>query len=163
MVECSGLESPCANPQKTAENAQFCGKRHAQEAMFAEGSAATDGTRTGTLTNIYFIGSANGPIKIGRADDPASRLISIQTGNPHRLDLILSIPGPASLEAFYHRKFSRFRMAGEWFRRCGEIEHEILRLDPTAMNRIDEWADLAGTRYGCDVCGPYPCRLFVHD
>jgi hypothetical protein len=114
-----------------------------------------------TRTNIYFMGAAGGPIKIGHAKDPVSRLAEVQTGHPARLVLIATVQGPASLERQYHAKFAHRRLHGEWFERCAEIEHEILRLDPDAMPRIDEWADLAGTVYGCALCGPYPCRANV--
>lgn len=59
MVYCSGLESQCRNPQETAENAQICDESDAYDALFAEGSAATDGTRTGTLlSQEAFFGQA---------------------------------------------------------------------------------------------------------
>ena len=122
-----------------------------------------DGTRVGTdQTFIYFIASHGGPIKIGHAFDPKHRLAAIQTGNPEPLLILAVVRGPRSLERRYHQQFAHLRLSGEWFRRSGEIEHEILRIDPGAMSRIDEWADLAGDKYGCQVCDPFPCRLHIH-
>ena len=57
MVYCSGLESQCRNPQKTAETARFCGECGAQIAMFTQGSDVVDGPQVGTqLSRAAFIG-----------------------------------------------------------------------------------------------------------
>jgi hypothetical protein len=111
---------------------------------------------------VYFMAAANGPIKIGHAYDPDARLVSVQCGHPAPLAILATVSGGPALERKYHRQFAHLRLHGEWFRRTGEIEHEILRIDPSAMKRIDEWADLAGDKYGCQVCDPFPCRLHIH-
>lgn len=49
MVYCSGLESQCPKPHKTAENAQICGSSDANCAPFTGCSDDSDGSEVGTL------------------------------------------------------------------------------------------------------------------
>ena len=58
--------------------------------------------------DLYFIGGAQGPIKIGISVAPAKRLKGLQTGYPYRLRLLA---------------------VGEWFERHPDILAEIDRLD----------------------------------
>ena len=81
-------------------------------------------------TFVYFIGEQHCDavkggckgVKIGVAQDPLSRLKELQTGNPRKLALILTI-GPMSEKQAYdaerwcHRKFRRWFVRGEWFRK----------------------------------------------
>lgn len=55
------------------------------------------------------------PIKIGRAVDVPKRVASLQTGNPHRLELLAVVPGDAELEWQLHNGLREFRLVGEWF------------------------------------------------
>ena len=56
---------------------------------------------------VYFARSGkNGHIKIGYADNPHRRLISLQIGNPEELVLLRVIPGGSRLEAELHRQFA---------------------------------------------------------
>lgn len=77
---------------------------------------------------IYVIGpSIRGPLKIGKAKDPSSRLRQLQTGHPEKLHVLLtgwgeedstgdfySVPDSLVEKAFHH-KFRNARMNGEWF------------------------------------------------
>jgi hypothetical protein len=71
---------------------------------------------------IYFIQNVEtGHIKIGYAASPEKRLNGLQTGSPHELKLLHSIPGTPADEATLHKKFQQHRLRGEWFEACGEI------------------------------------------
>ena len=79
-------------------------------------------------TFVYLIsetrnnGQSSGPVKIGFARDPVSRLKSLQTGSSRPLVLLLTI-GPMSpnqaenVERLLHRKFRRWFIRGEWFKK----------------------------------------------
>lgn len=77
---------------------------------------------------VYFIGCANGPVKIGFASDMEQRLAGIQTGNPRLLRIQAAAPGDRELEREYHRRFKAHRLQGEWLTRCPEIIAEMRRL-----------------------------------
>jgi hypothetical protein len=66
---------------------------------------------------LYVIGEGAGcsAVKIGRAIDPAKRLGSLQTGNPHRLFLLHAEPGAGALERSVHGWLDDCRLEGEWF------------------------------------------------
>lgn len=65
---------------------------------------------------VYFVQmGADGPIKIGRARNPLSRLGELQTSNPHALRILLVIKG-GDKEKSFHEMFAASRMNGEWFR-----------------------------------------------
>lgn len=56
-------------------------------------------------------------VKIGfTGGDPAERLRGLQTGCPHRLELIAVIPGGESDEGRWHEDYAADRVNGEWFR-----------------------------------------------
>jgi hypothetical protein len=64
---------------------------------------------------VYFIRMGDdGPIKIGKAHDPAKRLFSLQTGNPLELKMLLLVRN-SELEPAFHEKFWDYRIRGEWF------------------------------------------------
>jgi hypothetical protein len=78
---------------------------------------------------VYFIGWQDGPIKIGIALDPVTRMYQAQTYVPYKLHLWATCAGGLSLERTYHKRFVDRRLQGEWFERCPEIEAEIERLN----------------------------------
>lgn len=80
---------------------------------------------TGT---IYFIGPADGPVKIGFASRLAVRLKDLRLANALPLEVLASVEGPPRLEREYHRRFASARLHGEWFERTPEIEAEIASL-----------------------------------
>ena len=76
--------------------------------------------------NVYFIGiKPDGPIKIGMARNPASRLRDLQVSSPYELEVLASYPGGAFEEKELHRKFDGHHIRGEWFDRSPEILKEI--------------------------------------
>lgn len=65
---------------------------------------------------IYFIQMGeDGPIKIGKADDPRQRLNSLQIGCPVALTLLGVLDGDVEREADLHAGFDDARLRGEWF------------------------------------------------
>jgi hypothetical protein len=67
---------------------------------------------------VYFIqaGGPNGPVKIGKADDPIQRLRDLQVGNHEPLRLIHVVRGGVEREADIHGMFKPLSGRKEWFR-----------------------------------------------
>ena len=65
----------------------------------------------GQLTNL---------IKVGRTNNPASRMIALRIGSPDLLEYILLIPG-GKWEKILHGKLERFHHHGEWFEYTDEV------------------------------------------
>ena len=69
---------------------------------------------------VYFITDDHGHIKIGKADDVGERLFELQTGNPFKLRVLLSVILTSKRDAFslekeLHKIFRDYRLEGEWF------------------------------------------------
>lgn len=74
---------------------------------------------------LYFIaesGKGNVPVKIGYSNDPERRVLDLQTGNPRKLKLSISLPFDSEELAreaertFHWLAGKKHRsMAGEWF------------------------------------------------
>lgn len=70
---------------------------------------------------IYFIQSANGPIKIGFTDNLVERIDSLQVGNPSELRLLALVEGDKKTEAILHELFVASHIRGEWYRNTQDI------------------------------------------
>ena len=71
-----------------------------------------------------------GFVKVGASADPLRRIEELQTGSPHRLDLVGLVHAVSKQHAFWveeaiHCRFHGQRMAGEWFR--PEVDTELRR------------------------------------
>lgn len=77
---------------------------------------------------IYFIGPADGPIKIGFATRLEFRLRDLRLANAYPLHVWATVKGPPSIERDYHKRFAAHRLHGEWFERHPDILAEIERL-----------------------------------
>jgi hypothetical protein len=75
---------------------------------------------------VYFARSGR-QVKIGIATNPRSRVQAMQTARPG-IKLLGDISGGRRLEEQLHRRFSEFRITGEWFRLTEEIEQIIKEL-----------------------------------
>ena len=75
---------------------------------------------------IYVAGFAT-YAKIGftGGDKVEHRIASIQCGCPEKIEVYATIPGSMKDEAALHRRFSRHRSYGEWFRREGTFAEWI--------------------------------------
>lgn len=74
---------------------------------------------------VYFIGSADGKLKIGTSANIEKRFDALQTSASVKLTLLLTIPGGTDLEAELHRRFAHLRESGEWFQHTDELRHFI--------------------------------------
>ena len=63
---------------------------------------------------IYFIRCGEF-VKIGRSEDVAERISSLQTGNPYKVELIGSFDGSDAEERRLHAAFGPFHHRDEWF------------------------------------------------
>lgn len=79
--------------------------------------------------SIYAIqhGLNDGPIKIGiTTGSPQTRLDALQTGNPHKLELLGALVTEFPLiEREIHDSLSRWRLNGEWFSCSKQVEHVV--------------------------------------
>lgn len=71
----------------------------------------------GTEASFVYVIRAGyrGPIKVGLAKNPESRLREHQTSNHEELTLLHVLPGGRSQEAELHRRLKHARLRGEWF------------------------------------------------
>jgi hypothetical protein len=92
----------------------------------------------------YFIlASESGRVKIGQCcevNPPVKRLKQLQIGCPEILEVLLLLPNrPPFEEQQMHKRFSQYRVQGEWFRYAGELKDfvERKRIDPRPTNDDD--------------------------
>lgn len=95
-------------------------------------ASAPDPVRPPTL--CYFIGSIDGPIKIGASARPDYRLRDIQAANAYPLTILALADGGFATETGLHKRFAAHRLQGEWFERHPDILAEIDRLNNRATN-----------------------------
>lgn len=97
-------------------------ENRAWEANAAAITAANDNVES----YVYFITDGEA-IKIGKANNPKSRLSGLQTSHHKPLAIISTMPGGLELEREIHVIFDGFRLRGEWFKDCVEIRDFIER------------------------------------
>ena len=101
---------------------------------------------------VYFFTDNHGHIKIGKADSVIERLQELQTGNPYKLVILLTVMLDSPLLAFsleqeLHKKFDKYRLEGEWF----EAE-PVLELIDTDMVVLDKFK-FGGLRFSSKSSG----------
>jgi hypothetical protein len=70
---------------------------------------------------VYVIGY-NKLVKIGLSSTSIKqRIVTIQQGLPHALRIYASLSGGAEEEKSLHRRFKKYHVRGEWFRRAGDL------------------------------------------
>lgn len=68
-------------------------------------------------------------MKIGKANNPKSRLATIQTSMPFDVEIVAQIIGNYSIENRLHKLFKHLRLRGEWFTYSDEIlKHVVEKL-----------------------------------
>lgn len=77
-------------------------------------------------TYIIRVG-ADGPVKIGRSEDPAQRLTDLQTSHAQELQLLRVLETAFEAEPIFHERFAHLRIRGEWF----EFDPEMLSFVPS--------------------------------
>lgn len=76
---------------------------------------------------VYFVEAQEAKlIKIGIANDPAQRLITLQAASVDKLVIIGVIDGDQEVERNLHARFSHLRQHGEWFRPGDDLMDYIL-------------------------------------
>lgn len=109
---------------------------------------------------VYIVGSRReGPLKIGRASAPKSRLSTLQTGNPEPLTVFWCYPCPcgALIEPLIHRILRKHRRQGEWFNVSVEVAMAALWIasneddTPTSDETIREWCRHVGLCVECET------------
>ena len=78
---------------------------------------------------VYFIGAANGMVKIGFASDFNMRLSQLVCSSPIPLHPLAIHSGGRPEERSYHDRFAASRHHGEWFYLTDEIEAHIDRIN----------------------------------
>ena len=75
---------------------------------------------------IYFLqGVDGGPIKIGISKSIRARIKQIQANSPVQLRVIGLCRGTSRDEANFHKQFAEFRLHGEWFSDCEQIQETV--------------------------------------
>lgn len=101
--------------------------RHRMEARAdATTRRALAAANDNAINYVYFITDGEA-IKIGKANNPKSRLSGLQTSHYKPLRVLATMPGGEELERELHRAFDAFRIRGEWFKDCREIRAFIKR------------------------------------
>jgi hypothetical protein len=78
---------------------------------------------------VYFIGAADGFVKIGFSTNLTTRVCDIQGANPMPLRVLAYLEGDRDLEKEYHKRFAEHRHFYEWFRLTPPIQVEIDRIN----------------------------------
>ena len=90
------------------------------KACFVADAPVNDGEK------IYFIRDRN-RVKIGRTTNVALRFKALQAASPVKLELLWAQPGRSKSECAYHKRFSKYRVHGEWFQIKGELKKFLVR------------------------------------
>ncbi len=74
----------------------------------------------------YFIKAGNF-VKIGCSTDPEKRLRAIQTGNPHKCELLYSIYNEDmfEMEQWVQMELKKYHIRGEWYRLTPKVREYI--------------------------------------
>lgn len=76
---------------------------------------------------VYFIQQGEaGPIKIGYTRNINKRLSQLQTANPEKLHLRLTIPGTFGTEKVLHDYLKPIHIRGEWYE-CDPVMRHIMK------------------------------------
>lgn len=89
-------------------------------------------------------GGEDGPVKIGKAINPAARVAALRTGCPVDLQLLTFADWHESNERLIHWYLREHRIRGEWFRPSGKVEFVAHRIDAGEFYEL--MADVARER-----------------
>ena len=79
--------------------------------------------------SVYFVTAREvGRVKIGYAQNPQARVVSVQTHSPVPLRLERTCDGGKAEEEALHERFAAHRVRGEWFDLAPEIERHMATL-----------------------------------
>ena len=113
------------------------------------------------MKTLYFL-HCDRFVKIGIADDVQARIAQLQTGNPHAIELLGTLPDvPETLEGVFHNAFLDDHHSGEWFRFSAKlrkvlllIRHGARPLTPTDLQILREFSPRRGFAANIPGCDP---------
>lgn len=96
-------------------------KAQGHEVIWLQVNEMFEATRGGhSFSYVYFIGEVDsGPVKIGVAKDPITRLRGIQTGNPRRLCIEFVLVGDLDTERLLHEMWESYAIPSPVYRKRG--------------------------------------------
>ena len=103
---------------------------------------------------IYFV-RAGRNVKIGVAEDPRSRIATLQTASPVTLKIMAIAPGSFEEERAYHALFANNHKRGEWYRITPDIKQAISEVRAS-------YPDLQLPRYDFGINAVEAVRLVVN-
>lgn len=71
--------------------------------------------------SVYFIQDDKGRVKIGWTRDIRTRLMALQSGTLDNLALLRVVDGSKTVERWFHKRFAKHRIRGEWFAFASEM------------------------------------------
>jgi hypothetical protein len=106
--------------------------------------------QVGPLGVVYYMsvaGSETYPIKIGyTVGSIATRISSMQTGNPNILVCLATERGTLSTEADRHEMFRAYHVRNEWFARGAMLMRHVASLPGNEIIHFEEEASIAEQR-----------------
>lgn len=75
---------------------------------------------------VYFVGRGR-QVKIGYTNDLAKRLTNFRTATTEPFEVLLTVPGTATLERYFHTKFEADWIEREWFNASETLMNFIAR------------------------------------
>ena len=72
------------------------------------------------MSGYIYAMQAGSFIKFGWAKDVEARRLQLQTGNPHKIEVVAAVAWPRKFERAIHAKLHPFNTCGEWFDLCDE-------------------------------------------
>ena len=107
-------------------------------------------------------------IKFGWAKDITKRRLQLQTGCPHRIEVIATAAWPRKFEHAIHAKLNNQRTHGEWFSVGGETNEVVRLMHQDDKEPIAPFLDAKLSKQGCvDGCrgkiGSGLISLFMED
>ncbi len=92
--------------------------------------------------NVYFLRTGDA-IKVGIASDINQRMINIQVGNPHKIELLHSISTSESnakkIESQIHEIFRKTNLNGEWFQATQYMHDFINHIKDSGWESHSNW------------------------
>jgi hypothetical protein len=88
---------------------------------------------------VYLVrAELTGLVKIGATKNPFERVRNLQTGSPDRLNLVATIEFPSLHHAYaaeqkLHKRFSKYRVHGEWFKPDQTLDKFIAQCSSTTQ------------------------------
>lgn len=76
---------------------------------------------------VYVIAGSKRRWKIGYSTEMGRRFEALQQASAYPLHIVATMPGTRALEAWFHRRFDKYRVHGEWFDLPKSVQAEVLR------------------------------------